>query len=162
MSMFNWNNTRLLLGADSTPEKEIICQQMIKFGYDEAIKHASPVLGWKVSANYAEEIEHAIMRRAMSGTYDEKMLRIAINHACHIADYGWNAYIRDLGKPESAGDANEFFYDQTFDDYDEKIVEVKDIFASDDLDWDDDDWDAALDDDGNDDDVVDEINNNNR
>lgn len=141
--MLQWNhNCRNILLTDSTLEKEKLCQQMIKNGYEFLVRdknHAIP-RGWSFATIYAEEVENYIMECAIPGTYDSTMVKVAASHAAFIADYGWDKYVNNLNKPQEVSDVNQFFYDSTFEDYDAKTIEIADPFKKEEAFDDDDDY----------------------
>lgn len=128
--MFQWNNKmRNILLEESSEEHEKICQQMILYGvkyFEEKIKLKQPSK-FAIASFYQNEIEEAIMRNAEPGSYTSKMVIVSADHACFIADYGWREYEKNMLKPLEISNSSEFFYDDSFNDYDKKEVEIKKI-----------------------------------
>lgn len=123
--MFQWNDKmRNILLENSSVEKEAICQQMIIFGvkyFEDKIKLQQPNK-WAIASFYQSEIEEAIMRSAIPGSYTSKMIFVSADHACFIADYGWKDYAKSMMKPLEISNSSEFFYNDSFIDYDEKEI----------------------------------------
>ncbi len=132
--MFQWNSKmRNILLEDSSAEKEELCQQMIAFGvkyFEDKIKLKQPNK-WAVASFYQSEVEEAIMQQAEPGSYTSKMIIVSADHACFIADYGWKDYEKSMMKPNEISNSSQFFYDDSFKDYDEK--EIKYVKKIDDL-----------------------------
>ena len=129
--MFQWNDgMRPILKDCNDEEKEKSCREMINFGYDFLVKYKGydKPRSWSYSLVYFEEIENYIMEKSMPGSYDSKMVKISADHACFIADYGWEKYENEMQKPQDIDSVEQFFYDKTFDDYDPKDVKIEDPF----------------------------------
>lgn len=143
--MFQWNRKMRDILKDSTDIKEAACREMIQHGYNFLIKYKDygKPRSWSFAKVYIEEIENYIMEKSIPGTYDSMMIKVSADHAAFIADYGWEKYEKEMQKPQEVGDAFQFFYDQSFDDYDAKPVEIEDIFKKNEDDDMEDDYDFA-------------------
>jgi hypothetical protein len=124
--MFYWTDKmRKILLENSSNDKEKVCQEMITFGvshFNEKIKLQQPNQ-WAVASFYQTEVEEAIMHNAIPGSYTSKMVSVSADHACFIADYGWKNYEKSMLKPLEITNTSEFFYNDSFNDYDEKKIE---------------------------------------
>src|SRR5947207_9142095 len=104
--MFKWNNDmRPILKDNDDDGKEKMCREMIRFGHDYLVKYKGydKPRSWSFAISYFEEIENYIMEKSMPGSYDSKMIKTSADHACFIADYGWERYEKEMQKPQDIG-----------------------------------------------------------